>query len=202
MADFTLIRPANDAAALELSNWCAALIPTIQANHSIAHDLYAGAATRTSVDTALKGVRCILFFGHGKDAELLGASGALVDTVNAGFAQGAILIAIACSSAKVLGPDAVHHGVSAYLGFKDRFVWISRDPDHQFEAAATAGISRLLASDEIGAALGEMQAYFRSAVLYYLNGTGRTSPNRAIGWLAAFWDLQHLELQGTDSARL
>jgi hypothetical protein len=203
MADFTLVRPANDAVALELSGWCVNKKASVLSNgHVIANDLHASAATRSAVTSALSGSRCVLFFGHGKDAELLGSGGALVDAANIGSASGAIVVAIACLSSKVLGPNAVHAGVDGYLGFSERLVWVSRDPDGQFEPTVTAGIDELLSGNNLGDAEAAMQRELNSVVQFYLNGAGQSPPNRALGWLSAFWDAQHVRLDGNAGATL
>jgi hypothetical protein len=94
--------------------------------------------------------------------------------------------------------------VLAYLGFRDRFVWVSRDPDDGcFEEAIDSGVYLLIMN--YGTAEDAVEAIHRSLgeiVEYYLNGKGRKSPNRAIGWLAAYWDQQHIELHGLKTARL
>jgi hypothetical protein len=197
----TLIHPANDAAALELSNWCTRIIPHLNEGLAV-KTLYAGSANRASIPPALLNAHCVLFYGHGGDAELLGASGPIIDTENVGLAKGAILVAVACSSAKVLGPTAVSQGLRAYLGFRDRFVWVSRDPEGCFEAAINAGVHRVVRGDTMEEAVTTMRDGLGDVVEYYLNGQGRKSPNRALGWLAAFWDQQHLELHGRGSVSL
>lgn len=204
MANFCIIRPANDVGALELSSWWAILLPEIaRPNHRVRNDLYASAATRTRTGEGLKGVRCVVFFGHGTETELLGAQyAALVDTLNIGNAAGAIVVAIACSSASVLGFDAVSRGVECYLGFNAPFLWISRDPEIQFQPAATRGILRLIRGGTTGGALEEMMAAFGDVVDYYLNGEGKGRSNSTIGWLAAFWNQKHLQLHGSSSASL
>lgn len=136
-------------------------------------------------------------------AELLGSGGALMDMVNISTASGAIAVAIASLLSKVLGPNAVHAGVDDYLGFSERLVWISRDPDGQFEPALTSGIDGLISrsTDLLGAQHG-MQRQLANVVQFYPNGTGRSSPNRALGWLAAFWDAQHVRFNGNGAATL
>jgi hypothetical protein len=204
MADFTRIRPANDIAALELSSWCSGLLSQIsEFNHIVRHDLYASAATRIRVEEGLSGVRCVLFFGHGTETELLGARySALIDTLNIESASRAIVFAVACSSASVLGTFAVSKGVECYLGFDGPLVWISRDPEDQFQPAATRGILRLIHGGTTGGALEEMTAAFGDVADYYLNGKGKGKSNSTIGWLAAFWNQKHLQLHGSGGATL
>src|SRR5271157_5302231 len=115
MAAVLLIRPANDAVAIELSGWAATL-----KSHSSTHqitDLAAASATRSGVDNGLSPHDLTIFFGHGTPSRLRGSSVDLVDAANVGSASGKALIAIACSSADVLGPTAIKLGVKAYLGF-------------------------------------------------------------------------------------
>ncbi len=199
----TVIHPANDASALELSNWCRNLLSYINGGPGLGANRYAGSADRTSIGGALRNAQAVLFYGHGSDAELLGASWPIIDAENIGLAAGSIFVAIACSSAKVLGPTSVKRGVTAYLGFRDRFVWVSRDPDDGcFEEAINSGVSKLIDGGTAADALDSMSSALGDIVEYYLNGEGKKSPNRAIGWLAAYWDQQHIELHGLNTARL
>ena len=203
MPDFCLIRPASDAYAAELARWCASLKADITAaGHTISHDLAGSSATRTAVDTAMPGMRCVVFFGHGSYTELLGGSGALVDTANVANARNAILAAIACSSAKVLGLDAVSQGVEAYLGFSEKFVWLSGDPDGQFAPAAKKGLLTLLSGSDAGQALADMAQAFDDVKNYYLTGAGRRTTNSTAGWLSAYWDSNHVTLIGPATTRL
>jgi len=118
---------------------------------------------------------------------------------NIGSASGAIVVAIACLSSKVLGPNAIHAGVFGYLGFSERLVWVSRDPDGQFEPAVTSGIMELLSGNTLRDARIAMQQELDNVVRFYLNGAGRGSPNRALGFLSASWDAQHVRLDSGNS---
>jgi hypothetical protein len=203
MPDLCLIRPANDVFALELGSWCGRLKSDIQkAGHSIGHDLYATTATRTAVEAAMSRARCTIFFGHGSYAELLGAGGALVDTANVTKARNSVVVAIACSSAKVLGPDAISQGVDVYLGFSEKFAWLFGDADKQFEPAAVSGVLALVRGGDAGQALAQMIAAFGNVKDYYLHGAGKGAINSTGGWLSAFWNSNHITLLGATSAKL
>jgi hypothetical protein len=204
MANFCAIRPANDAASLELSIWCAALLPAIAgSNHTVATDLYASAAVRRAVERAFANIRCVLFFGHGTETELLGArDAALVDGLNIAQARGAIFISIACSSASVLGRNAIENGVESYLGFSGPFAWVARDPDNRFQPATCRGILGMLEGMTTGAATQTMGEAFTEVVDFYLSGAGQGTTNSAFGYLTAFWDRQHLLLLGNRNAVL
>lgn len=203
MADFLLIRPANDAAALDLSNWCTNLIPTLAAGgHTVAGDLHATAATRAAIRSNLPAKRCVTFWGHGTSTQLRGAGGPLVDTANVGLAAGSIFLAIACSSADVLGPDAISQGVEAWLGFNNLFVWVSRDPDRQFEPAIAAGVKDLIAGGDVDSARAAIFTGLQRAFVFYQTGAGRGTTNSTFGWLAASHDSSRLTLVGNPAATL
>ena len=204
MGRFCTIRPANDVAALELSMWCSALHPVIgTSGHELTKDIYASSAVRSTFSGAVGNADCVLFFGHGSETELLGERNvAFVDGMNISLAAGKVFIAVACSSARVLGPVAIQNSVKSYLGFNGLLVWIHGDPNNQFQPATTIGIRRLLLGGTTGDARLKMFEAFGNAVDFYLNGTGRGTANSAIGWLAAYWDQQHLVLLGYTKAAL
>lgn len=202
MSDFCTIRPASDAVAIELSAWCAALLPTIRHKHNLIIDLCASAVTRRAAGNAMHGANCVLFFGHGTPSSLVGAQfPALIDNLNIGNASGALFIAIACSSASVLGLDAIQQKVESYLGFNGLLAWICGDPDNQFQPATTCGIEKLIHGATIGEAEKEMYIEFGNVVTYY-QGLGNSKPNHTLGWLTAFWNQQHLKIHGNTRARL
>jgi hypothetical protein len=47
-----------------------------------------------------------------------------------------------------------------------------------------------------------METALKNVVDYYHPGAGKSSPNAAIGFLAAFWDLRHLALHGNSAYTL
>jgi len=202
MSDLCLIRPANNAAAVELANWGSSLARDIaSSSHSLRKDIYSVAATRAAVEKELGPSRATLFFGHGRKSRLEGYSSDVIDSSNVGKAAGNILIAIACWSAAKLGPDAFSAGVEAYLGFDEQFVWLSGDPEHQFEPAALSGIREMLNSGaDIAVCATTTQTEFDSVFAFYKTGAGSARPNAIVGWLAAAWDRDHLVVLGKGSA--
>jgi hypothetical protein len=58
----------------------------------------------------------ILYFGHGR-RDRLGDPTALIDAGNLPNLNGAVVLAMACSSSDQLGPDAVAAGARAWIGF-------------------------------------------------------------------------------------
>jgi hypothetical protein len=170
------------------------------AGHSLSQNLAGVDANRIQVEAALQAVRCILFFGHGSKDALAGANGTpLVNAANIGLARGTVFVAIACDAAAELGPKSIRAGIEAFLGFDDRFILLTGDPDFQFQPAATSGIRRLLGGGTTEDALDEMRRSFGHVVEFYAN---RGGPNSTFGRLVAFWTRHHLKLCGDLSARI
>jgi hypothetical protein len=200
MAIVFLVRPANNAVAIELSQWGASLHNVKSATGvSISADYASTAATRSAVDTSLPVHSAMFFFGHGAPSKLLGANTDLVDSKNVGFAKSAAIVAIACSSADVLGPVSIKNGVEAYIGFTKKLTWISGDPDRQFQPAICSGPETLMQGRDIGTALATMQNELVSVENYYHSGSGKSSPDAPIGFLSAFWDRSHLVALGNQN---
>lgn len=200
MATVLLVRPASDRAAVELSDWAARLkhFPTFTKPPQIT-DLASASATRAAVDAGLSSNDLIIFFGHGTASRLRGSSVDLVDVANIGVAANKGIVAIACSSAEILGAAAIKYGVSAYLGFTAKLVWVTGDPDDRFRPALCAGAEALLAPNQMDDAFRFMFQELTNVADYYHSGDGRKKPNATLGYVCAFWDAHHLKLHGDGS---
>lgn len=204
MADLCTIRPANDSTASQLSDLCKPVLLSVkQTSHVIAHDLFNTSATRQAVTQAIAGMRCVIFFGHGTVGELIAARNSpLIDSQNIGQAGNAIVIAIACSSSNQLGPDATAQGIESYLGFTDSFMWIPHDPYGLFSRAVVGAINKLLLGGSIDEVRRRLEDGFFYALEFFKTGDGRGRTNSTSGFLAAYWNQQHLDLKGNPAAVL
>jgi len=204
MSSILLVRPANDAVAIELSAWAAGVkkLAASSSGTSVGVDLASGAATRAAVDLELPNHEATFFCGHGTPTKLRGAGIDLVDAANVGLAAKRGILAIACSSADTLGPAAIQNNVKAYLGFTKKLTWVTGDPDGQFEPAICAGARQLINGGDMRSAHQEMQVELDKVVAYYHSGAGRTSPNAGLGFVSAFWDFSHLAMHGNGSYTL
>ena len=199
MPTVLLVRPANNAVAIELSTWGATLNSFSGSSATtVGIDLRSAAANRAAVDSSLPQHDGLFFFGHGTPTKLLGANSDLLDINNAGLASGKAIVAIACSSADALGPAAINVGVGAYIGFTKKLTWISGDPDGKFQPAICLGPETLMQGGSIRDAVKAMQNALVQVENYYHSGVGRTSPDAAIGFLSAFWDRSCLKSLGND----
>jgi hypothetical protein len=101
-----------------------------------------------------------------------------------------------------LGRHAVASGVESYIGFDERFLWLTGDPDRQFAPAMLSGVNVLLGGSDANTCVAKLQTEYHDIVDYYSTGTGVSSPNATLGFLAAYWNATHNVLHGSRTAKL
>jgi len=78
-----------------------------------------------SVKRPTEPIGVFLFYGHGTDSEMIGQDRkAMIDLENAHLLRGWVVYAMACSTARILGPAVVRAGGLAYIGFRRHFRFI------------------------------------------------------------------------------
>jgi hypothetical protein len=92
--------------------------------------------------------------------------------------------------------------VEAYVGFDERLVWLTNDPDAQFAPATLSGPRVLIAGSNTAACESEMKTWYASVFAYYSTGLGTGKPNSVLGWLAASWNESHVVRHGSAHATL
>lgn len=198
-----MVRPADDTDAATMALWGADVAAKASScGHTVQPDLQGSLATRPQVDLALSQCDVFFFFGHGRKARLLSGTVNLVDSVNVGNAAKQVIVAMACWSADTLGPDAQQRGVRGYLGFDERFAFLTGDPDRQFGPATVKCCHELLQGQTLGQAASTLERELDTVFDYYSTGQGSTGPNAALGWLAAYWDKQHVKRIGPPSVTI
>jgi len=150
MADYVVIRPRDDGAARQVSDWCDELVKRSTGNgHSLIGNVDdTSPASKTSILAALA-INCRLacYFGHGDNNSWLTSGSVTVDKTNVGAATGKAVVSVACKTGRDLGADAFNSGVKAWLGFKVRVAVLAphknRDPvgDTMVDALAVLGNS-------------------------------------------------------------
>ena len=74
----------------------------------------------------------IMFNGHGSPNEICGHNQEIIisSKINPAILKDTITYALSCSSAAVLGPDAVKNGAISFIGYETDFV-LGKDPDSE-----------------------------------------------------------------------
>jgi len=194
-----VIRPQNDRAAVVLAKWAEALLTSLDCEFV---DLKGLAASRGGTSGALTTTAASLFFCHGTPEALLGHGGPLLDAKNANLTAGRIIVAVACSAARVLGTATVLEGAIGFLGFNQELSWCP-DFAEEFGEAAVSGIREMAKGATLAEAADTTRRSFVQLSKSLSENFGKTGAENAVfGMIAADWNQKHVEVKGDKSATL
>ena len=115
-----VISPYDGTVTLEATSTLARVCVEALKKENFEVDTLEGAEAKRKNLPKGKKYSLILFAGHGEERSLLGSDGrAIFDDDNIDYAEGAIVIAIACKSGKWLSMSATSKGAKAYFSFND-----------------------------------------------------------------------------------
>lgn len=215
MAYLLLVRPFYDGVTQALHTWANIVVQTVLS--SGAHtctDLSKGMATRANTETYLQqGTNCLAFYGHGGADRLFAQDGrqgtpAAVDTRNHSLLKDKVICAVACDSARTLGPEAVtQQRARAYIGYNDLLGIVWGGPELWFQHAANAAILFLLTwtpgpRATCSAAVSFATLAYDSGIQYYSRGAGVGHLNYALAAAWLRWNRDSLKLLGDPDATL
>jgi hypothetical protein len=213
VAKLLLVRPSYDHTTSALHSWADEVLTEIQSSHTHAYrELSGPAAVRTNVEAELQqSTDCFVFYGHGAPDYLESHGGvstnpAVLDTTNSDLLNRMIVYAVACDSARDLGPDAVNQGSTIYIGYRRSFRFITgTGREDWFKHAANAVILYLLtpSSDpSCGAAVAYARKEYDRAYAHFKQGGGARDPNRVLAFSYLRWDRDSLVMIGNRKASL
>ncbi len=119
-----ITRPEHDAGTRYLSRWTERIINGAKNRGVRVIDLHRQQAERKRFLGTLKksNPNLVVLNGHGNENTVTGHDGqAILTETDGSIANGKIIFARACRSAKILGPKLVASGVIVYLGYKEDF---------------------------------------------------------------------------------
>lgn len=128
-----ITRVEDDEITMYCSRWVERKIkPEAEKRGFDVIDLRGKRAVRKSVESVLNSINpiLVLFHGHGDDTTI---AGYLKETLihfkeNVSMLCGRIVHALTCSSANILGNEAVNrHGTLAFIGYKEPFIALNDD---------------------------------------------------------------------------
>jgi peptidase C25-like protein len=200
MGGFIVIRPKDDAAARQSSDWCDSLCARLSANGHLKtadiDDLSPPDATHI-LGAFAKGGELICYFGHGDEAAWLTSDVPTIDTTNVKAARAKSVVSIACKTAKVLGPDAITAGVTCWLGFTIKVPVMSphksRDP---IGDAIVDGLSGLGVSKSMQQVRDDIYSHLDKLVADFDTGSLSSHPASALGYFSAMSLRDHIVVHG------
>lgn len=129
MATILLItRPKHDLTTRYISTWAQKVIEEAATRGHTVLDLPGSRARRDNIESMIAKQRPqLLFFnGHGNDGCVSGHDDEILIAAgeNDAILTGALVYALSCRSARVLGVQSVNKGARAYIGYSDDFVFL------------------------------------------------------------------------------
>jgi hypothetical protein len=201
MGSIIIIRPRDDAASQQASDWADDLVKKLIKNgHTIAADVNDQTPpNKGKIASAInKAADVIFYFGHGDEDSWLTNWKSTLDASNVSSANGKTVISVACKTACKIGPNAITAGVKSWLGFTINVAVISphknADPigDAIVKGLALLGSKATVqrARDEIALLLAQVKDD------YDANGKYHKHPEARLGYYAAMALSDHVVVHG------
>ena len=203
-------RPEHDDTTHYLSNWSSVPLRLADKSGFKVIDLHRERANKDEAESIIKKQNpdFIVFNGHGSPDSVTGDKKEILIQVgkNEDVLKQKITYAIACSSAKELGPKSVEAGASAYIGYDDEFVFfydpnkfsrpLSDQTAELFLEPSNRLVVSLIKGNTIKESITEAKKRFRENMIRLLSTA--SSPQDASMARYLWWDRQHLTFSGED----
>lgn len=207
-------RPNHDVTTRYLSTWAEAILAIGREKGYRVIDLKANRARAAEVESVVEKTKpaLIWFNGHGSANQVAGQDNeVLVQTDDkAAFLEGTMVYALACQSAKELGPQAVEQGARAYLGYDEDFIFVTTTTQQGHPQQDTTARLFLEPSNHVPLALlkgntaataqDRAKGAFRKNIRALL--TSITDPETSSVLRYLVWDMQHLVVCGDPAAAI
>jgi len=206
-----LTRPNHDSTTYYLFNWAQRIVLEAEAKGFQLLDLKETRANRKEFESAikLKDPSLVLLYGHGDSCKIGGHNDEVLIEAgdNESILKSRIIHALACKSAKILGPKSVEAGALAYIGYDEDFIffYVSEKIPKPFEDKLASFflnppeilIKSLLRGNSAGISVARAKRLFKSNVQQLLT-IENSKYNYAIPYLLG--NMEHLKLVGDNNA--
>lgn len=206
MSAFVIVRPQDDSAARQASDWCDALVAKFIAfGHTLVDDVdEATPAEAPEIERAMRAeARLVCYFGHGDRDAWHTDDQPMIDRGNVKAAAGKAVLSIACLTSRELGPDAVTAGVVTWLGFTIKVPVLvphkNADPFGEAIVAALAGLASGATMGDVRDAL--VAACEQLVVEFDQSGRFHGHPAQPVGYYGALALQSHVSLHGAAAHR-
>ena len=161
---------------------------------------YRGAdATRANFESRPDSV--VIYLGHGQANSIVNGKSGEVLCDSSCRVHSRAVIAIACESAKTLGPTLVANGLGCFLGFDEDYIVVLGGRDDRVGPLVADAITL---AEPVGKLFDAIKSHFAHVAVANKrssqSGTGH--PQSAISWLAAGYNMQSLRVVGDGSLTL
>ncbi|MCL4374608.1 hypothetical protein M1523_01965 [Patescibacteria group bacterium] len=205
--------PDHDTTTRYLSAWIKPVLELARQRHDPVTLLKGKQANLLNfMGAAASDIRFIFFNGHGNATSVTGYNNQpLVTTkINLDLLRHKLVYALACQSAKTLGPAAVKQDTASYIGYDEDFIFVYDTENQRHpENDATAGLF-LEASNRVATALvegktaqaayTESQQSFNTNITRLLTSESGAEQSSLVRFLV--WDKQHQVCLGDPSAKV
>lgn len=205
MGNFAVIRPCDDGAARQASQWCDALINGLKiGGHCAVADVSDQTpASQANVCSALSGSYDVIFyFGHGDETAWLTQGAATVDATTISGANGKAIVSVACKTARRLGPDAITAGVASWLGFNIKVGYVVHRGQDPFGDAIVQALEGLGAGNTLQQARDTLASNLQQVVQDFdTSGRFNSWPTAPLAYFVAVAMRDHVVVLGNNSLR-
>jgi hypothetical protein len=215
MATILLVtRPKHDLTTRYISTWAAKVIEEAKTRGHTVLDLPGSRAHRGNVEGMIAKQQPQLLFlnGHGNDACVAGHDDEILIAAddNDAILAGALVYALSCRSARVLGVQSVAKGARTYIGYRDDFIFLmtttkqTRPADDPLaalflEPSNQVVLSLLKGHNAHDAHLKAKSDYARTIRKLLTSETNRDD-TATVRYL--YWNMRHLVYHGDGNARI
>jgi hypothetical protein len=201
MGIIVMIRPRDDAASQQASDWADDLLTILNLNgHSVVVDVDDTTPPDTANIVAAVGkpADLVCYFGHGDETSWLTSGSSTLSASSAtGISAGAV-VSVACKTGCSFGPGAVTAGVRSWLGFTIKVPVIAphKTKDPMGEAIVN-GIAQLATQGTMQMARDEIVSLLDQVVTDYdFRGRYSSHPGASFGYFAAMALRDHVVVHG------
>lgn len=195
--------PEIDNITRYLRAWSRQVVSDYEKNHKIYH-IDGKKATGKHICGILrkKDIDLVILNSHGNSHMVLDCDGKImIDETSVDLLKGKTIHALACSTAKELGPLAIQAGAKGYIGYDERFILLSR-PNHisqpltddvakLFLDPAFSAPRALLSGKSCTEAVSAAQDAYKRSIKQALNSDIQSDNDKCVSYL--LWDLKHLK---------
>ena len=207
-------RPRYDLTTNYLYYWAGLIIAEAKKRNLEVFDLKDTKANASDFIGRVKKKKPNLFFlnGHGSYTTVTGQDGDILvsSDKNPEILSGAIIYALSCKSAQVLGAKAIASGAKTYLGYKEDFVFVYEDRNTtrplqdktaaQFLGPSNQLIFSLIKGNSTKDAYKKSQRDFKRNIQKLSVSSVPQQDKRSVPLL--YWDMEHLVCLGNHNAKI